>query len=178
MDHAFFTHQLGADQTGWDWFSLQLDDGSDLMLFRLRRKDGTADPFSAGTYVDPQGRARHLAARDFTLQPGRKWRQYPVEWTIRVPGLHLDLAVTTPLDEQELTSAKTGAYWEGAIAVSGSQRGAGYLEMTGYAAPVKMADAYFWKYGTSLRNSTKRTLSPMLARSPRIRPVTRLPSSS
>ncbi len=136
MDHEFFTEQLDKNQTGWDWFSLQLDDGSDLMLFRLRRKDGSADPFSAGTYVDSQGHARHLAARDFDLQPGRMWHQYPVEWKIGVPRLHLEMALTTPLDQQEMTSAVTAPYWEGAIAVSGSESGVGYLEMTGYAGPV------------------------------------------
>ena len=129
MDHEFFTHQLDANQTGWDWFSLQLDDGSDLMLFRLRRKDGAADPYSAGTYVDKQGRARHLSAHEFEIRPGRTWHKYPVEWTINMPSLHLDVAVTTPLDNQEMTSSQVGAYWEGAITVTGSHTGAGYLEI-------------------------------------------------
>jgi predicted secreted hydrolase len=128
-DHEFFTDQLESNQTGWDWFSLQLDDGSDLMLFRLRRKDGSPDPFSAGTYVDPHGQARHLTAHDFVLKPGRTWKQYPVEWNISVPSLHLDLALRALLDPQEFTSSKSPSYWEGAISVSGSQRGAGYLEM-------------------------------------------------
>src|SRR5450755_3173941 len=102
MDHEFFTHQLDASQTGWDWFSLQLDDGSDLMLFRLRRKDGAADPFSAGTYVDQQGRARHLTAREFVVEPGRMWHKYPVEWKVRVPSLNLDVALKPALDDQEM----------------------------------------------------------------------------
>jgi predicted secreted hydrolase len=89
MDHEFFSHQLEAGQSGWDWFSVQLDDRSELMLFRLRRKDGLLDPYSAGTFVDPQGHARHLAAHDFTLTPGETWTSgtsgahYPVEWTIK-----------------------------------------------------------------------------------------------
>ena len=62
MDHEFFTHQLASDQAGWDWLGVELDDNSELMLYRLRRKDGTADPYSAGTYVDPQGKSRHLGA--------------------------------------------------------------------------------------------------------------------
>ena len=65
MDHEFFTHQLESNQTGWDWFSLQFEDRSELMLFRLRRKDGTADPYSAGTYIDPKGRCRALAEAGF-----------------------------------------------------------------------------------------------------------------
>jgi predicted secreted hydrolase len=143
MDHEFFTHQLDANQTGWDWFSLQLDDGSELMLFRLRRADGAVDPYSAGTYVDKQGRARHLTASEFVVQPGRMWHKYPVEWKINVPSLHLDVAVTTPLDDQEMTPSQAGAYWEGAITVSGSHRGVGYLEMTGYASPLKWGQLQF-----------------------------------
>ena len=71
MDHEFFTHQLAPDQAGWDWLGVELDDNSELMLYRLRRKDDTADPYSAGTYVDPQGKSRHLGTRDFSSRPRR-----------------------------------------------------------------------------------------------------------
>jgi predicted secreted hydrolase len=150
MDHEFFTHQLEANQTGWDWFSLQFEDGSELMLFRLRHKDGSADPYSAGTYVDAQGRGRHLSVGMFSLEPGRTWTsaetgaRYPIEWKVRVPSLGIDASLSTRLQQQELTG-KTMAYWEGAIEVTGKKeghpvKGAGYLEMTGYAGPVKMGD--------------------------------------
>ncbi len=108
MDHEFFSHQLGANQSGWDWFSLQLQDRSELMLFRLRRSDGAIDPYSAGTFVDSQGHSRHLAAGDFTLTPGKTWTsaatggRYPVEWTIVVPSLGFKAAVRTPLARQEI----------------------------------------------------------------------------
>src|SRR6266446_8007565 len=69
MDHEFFTQQLAPDQAGWDWFSLQLDDHTELMLFHIRRKDGAIDPFSAGTFIDAQGRAQHLRVSDFSLEP-------------------------------------------------------------------------------------------------------------
>jgi predicted secreted hydrolase len=146
MDHEFFTHQLETDQSGWDWFSLQFNDKTELMLFRLRRKDGTADPFSAGTYVDAAGRKRNLTSADFVLTPGRTWRSpetrgvYPVEWSVRVPSLGIDINVRTPLPRQELPvrSGNTTAYWEGAIDVSGTRTGVGYLEMTGYAGAVQM----------------------------------------
>src|SRR5579875_1199415 len=69
MDHEWFTSQLAKNQVGWDWFSIQLDNGADLMLFRLRRADGSIDPHSAGTYIDPAGRASHLKQSDFTLAP-------------------------------------------------------------------------------------------------------------
>ncbi len=147
MDHEFFTHQLEANQSGWDWFSLQFDDGSELMLFRLRRKDGTADPYSAGTYVDPQGRTRRLGASEFAVTPGKTWTspttrgRYPVAWTVRVPSLGIEASVATRLPSQELTGST--AYWEGAIEIKGTKgsrrlSGAGYLEMTGYAGAVRL----------------------------------------
>ncbi len=151
MDHEFFTHQLEANQSGWDWFSLQFDDGTEMMLFRIRRKDGSADPFSAGTYVDASGRASHVAAGAFSVTPGKTWKspdtggEYPIEWKIRVPRLQIDISLGTRLAQQELTgkSGATSAYWEGAIEVKGTKngrqiKGLGYLEMTGYAGPVRM----------------------------------------
>lgn len=141
MDHEFFTHSLESNQSGWDWFSLQFDDGSDLMLYRLRRKDGTIEPSSSGTYVDAAGRSRHLRLQDFEAVPGRSWTSpetkgtYPVAWTIRVPSLGMDLKLTTPLDSQELVgkSKAAPAYWEGAVTITGTHKGRGYVEMTGYA---------------------------------------------
>ena len=142
MDHEFFSHQLEAKQSGWDWFSLQLADRSELMLFRIRRSDGTIDPYSAGTFVDAQGRNRHLSAGDFTLTPGKTWTsgasggRYPVEWSIVVPGLGFNATVRTPLARQEMTGSTN--YWEGAIDIDATRlgrrlSGVGYLEMTGYA---------------------------------------------
>jgi predicted secreted hydrolase len=148
MDHEFFTHSLEKNQSGWDWFSLQLDDGSELMLYRLRRKDGSVEPYSSGTFVDAKGRPRHLRLEEFELRPGRTWTSplsngaYPVEWQVRVPSLSLDVKLTTRLNNQELAGkSKTAAvYWEGAIEVQGSHTGRGYLEMTGYAGAVRMGD--------------------------------------
>jgi predicted secreted hydrolase len=152
MDHEFFTHQLAANQSGWDWFSLQFEDGSEIMLFQLRRKDGAPDPFSAGTYIDPQGRTTHLSAKDFSLTSGKTWTspssggRYPIEWSIRVPSLALDAALTSRLAQQELTGKRSApTYWEGAVEVMAARKGqplkgVGYLEMTGYAGPVPMAE--------------------------------------
>jgi len=145
MDHEFFSHQLEPTQSGWDWFSLQLDDRSELMLFRLRRTDGSLDPYSAGTYVDPQGHAKHLAAGDFTLAPGKTWTSaatggsYPVEWVVKIPSMGFKAAVRTPMAQQEITGSTT--YWEGAIDVDATENdrrlsGVGYLEMTGYAGRI------------------------------------------
>jgi len=152
MDHEFFTHQLESNQAGWDWLSLQLGDNTELMLFHIRRKDGTIDPFSAGTFVDPQGRSHHLRAGDFQLTPaGETWSSpathatYPIAWDIRVPSLGIALKASTELPSQELAndSKLVPSYWEGAIELNGKRnstsiRGRGYLEMTGYDSPVQM----------------------------------------
>jgi predicted secreted hydrolase len=153
MDHEFFTHQLEPDQVGWDWLSLQLEDKTELMLFRIRRKDGSLDPFSAGTYVDAQGKSMHLRANDFILQPlGESWTNpithatYPIAWKIVIPQLEIELEAHTALAAQEL-SGKTKiapSYWEGAITLEGRRGriplgGVGYLEMTGYDRPVNLA---------------------------------------
>ncbi len=152
MDHEFFTHQLDSDQTGWDWMSLQLEDHTEVMLFHIRRKDGSIDPYSAGTYVDAKGKTTHLRSADFTLQPaGEIWTspltgaRYPIRWKVAIPKLSLELEARTPLESQELTG-KTGLapnYWEGAIFLSGrhdrqSLSGVGYLEMTGYDRAVQL----------------------------------------
>lgn len=153
MDHEFFTQQMRSDQVGWDWLSIQLSDDTELMLFHLRRKDGSIDPYSAGTYIDARGNSIHLRNEDFVLQPsGDSWSSpatganYPISWKIGVLKLGLELEVRTVLRNQELRSSSSfwPSYWEGAMAVVGhrsSERvtGRGYLEMTGYAEPVKLA---------------------------------------
>jgi predicted secreted hydrolase len=153
MDHEFFTHQLEADQIGWDWLSLQLEDKTEIMLFRIRRKDGSIDSFSSGTYVDMQGKAMHLGANDFTLQPlAETWMSpathadYPIAWKIAIPKLELEVEAHTSLPGQELIGKTNIApsYWEGAITLEGRRGktpvgGVGYLEMTGYDRAVKFA---------------------------------------
>ena len=158
MDHEFFTHQLERDQIGWDWFSIQLDDNTELMLFRIRRKDGSVDPFSAATFVDARGQTTHLRATDFSLTPaGGTWTSpvtkaaYPIHWKIAVPKLGLDLEMKTALPSQELTGGPsdgtlTPSYWEGSVTYDGTREGAkihgaGYLEMTGYDRPFEMGAA-------------------------------------
>jgi predicted secreted hydrolase len=155
MDHEFFTHQLEANQVGWDWFSIQLNDSSELMLFQIRGKGGSVDPFSAGTFVDPRGDTKHFRSTDFQLTPtpAAIWTspntraRYPVQWQIRVPSLDLVLAVSTSLPSQELaaTSNVAPSYWEGAVLLQGKKNsaeiaGVGYLEMTGYDRPVSVRE--------------------------------------
>lgn len=144
MDHEFGTSFLEAEQQGWDWLSIQLADGRELMLYQLRRNDGSRDPRSSGTLVDQRGRATNLALSDFSLAAaGPTFRApsgaiYPIRWTIHVPKQELTLDVTTPLENQELSTEGAGlSYWEGLVDVAGTSRGRpivgrGYLEMTGY----------------------------------------------
>jgi len=152
MDHEFFTHSMDAEQVGWDWLSLQLEDDTELMLYQFRRKDGSSDPYSSGTYVDAQGKQVHLTAADFRLVPsGETWTsdvtraKYPVAWSVEIPKLGLKLAATTRLKSQELAGGSriVPSYWEGAIAIEGTRgsvsvRGVGYFEMTGYDRPLEM----------------------------------------
>jgi predicted secreted hydrolase len=139
LDREWSTSVLAADVEGWDWMSLQLDDGTELMVYRLRRHDGTASPFSAATLVDAAGGSVHLEAGEFTMTPLRNWRspaggrEYAVRWRVRVPAAALDLDVEAAFDSQELDLAVR--YWEGAVRVRGTRggrplTGRGFLEMT------------------------------------------------
>jgi predicted secreted hydrolase len=142
LDREWSTSALGLDQTGWDWFALQLDDGRELMFYRLRRQDGDTDPFSKGVLVETNGQARPLRWHEVELQPLGAWvsprtgDRYPAGWRLRLPAEQLDLTVTPKLADQEMRL--TVRYWEGAVAVSGrtgdrTVSGQGYLEMTRYA---------------------------------------------
>jgi predicted secreted hydrolase len=145
MDHEFGTTFLEPEQRGWDWLSIQLNDGRELMLYQFRRADNSRDPRSSGTLIERDGRATHLGDTDFTLTAGaRTFRApngavYPLLWTIAIPSKKLELQITTPLENQELSLERSSgvAYWEGVIDVAGNQAGRpltgrGYLEMTGY----------------------------------------------
>ena len=141
LDREWSTSALAADQAGWDWFALQLDDGRDLMLYRLRRTDGSADPASAGTLVEANGEARHLTANDMVFEVLDHWRspdsgiRYPRRWRLGLPREGLMLEVVPVFDDQEMDVAVR--YWEGAVEVTGQQRdrgleGRGYMELAGY----------------------------------------------
>lgn len=146
MDHEFFSDYLTENKVGWDWMSVQLDDGADLMLFGIRDAQGGYGPDTFGTFVDSEGGVRDIAPGGVTFRPGRRWRsgatgaQYPVEWQVAVPELHLRLDVRPRLDAQEVFTGDgiLPAYWEGAVRFAGERggrpvAGVGYLEMTGYA---------------------------------------------
>ena len=144
MDHEWFTHQLDGGQLGWDWFSVQLDNHTELMLYQFRRRDGSRDPFSAGTFIDANGKTLHLRAIDFALKPLETWTsektgaKYPVVWKISVASLGLELECRSKLLNQELAVSHGAVYWEGAVDYGGARKGVGYLEMTGYDKPVSL----------------------------------------
>ena len=141
LDREWSTSALGSKQSGWDWFALQLDDGQELMVYRLRQKDGRVDPHSSGVWVDADGHYQVLTAQDFELEALDHWTSphsgdvYPMPWRLRLAREELDLEVTPLLMDQELRVSVR--YWEGAVSVTGQQadspvKGQGYLEMTRY----------------------------------------------
>ncbi len=143
LDREWSSSALNEEQVGWDWFSLQLDNGYDLMYYQLRRKDGTVEPFSSGSLVDPEGRVTPLGREDVSLVALDTWEsplggRYPVVWRMEIPGAGLEAEIRPLLRDQELDASVR--YWEGAVEATGRHLGKpvsarGYLEMTGYARP-------------------------------------------
>jgi predicted secreted hydrolase len=141
LDREWGSWSLGVDQQGWDWFALDLDDGSTLMFYALRGRDGRRDAHSAGTFVDAAGYVTPLRSDDVEITAQRHWRsprggEYPAQWALRVRSQQLQLTVTPLLADQELSTQPR--YWEGAVQVAGERRGKpvsaqGYVELVGYA---------------------------------------------
>jgi predicted secreted hydrolase len=155
MDHEFSTSALASDQVGWDWFSIQLGDVNgqssvrdsgkaiELMVFQIRKADGSTDPYSSGTLIYPDGDTQHLDKKDFEITALDTWEsprseaKYPSRWALRVPSAQLNLQIEPYLEDQELNLSHE--YWEGAVKISGEYDGQavtgnGYVELTGYAA--------------------------------------------
>jgi predicted secreted hydrolase len=150
MDREWSTAAVGQDLAGWDWFALQLEDGRELMYYRLRRRDGTADPFSAGVVVDARGGTRALARDDLRLEVTGTWRShrsdvaYPAGWRLTDLAGGLELTVTPLLADQELDVSPR--YWEGAVEVRGTDGGLpvaghGYVELVGYGVAGRRSPA-------------------------------------
>jgi predicted secreted hydrolase len=147
MDHEFGSGELSAELVGWDWFSLQLTTGEELMWYRLRREDGLADPASSGTWVGADGRNVPLTTEAIRLDELDRWTSpqshahYPSRWRVSSEALDLTLNVEPLLSDQELITRRSTrvTYWEGAVHITGTLRGKpvtgqGYVELTGYAA--------------------------------------------
>ncbi|MEM9165020.1 MAG: lipocalin family protein, partial [Cyanobacteria bacterium P01_F01_bin.4] len=146
-DHEYSTSALSPGTVGWDWFSLQLDDGSALMLYGLRKEDGTIAEVSSGTYVSADGKTQAIDPTDWQIDVLNTWRsptskaEYPAQWHIEVPKLGIVLDGKSLMPNQELNISTT--YWEGAVGFDGTRAGQpvtakGYVEMTGYADRLDM----------------------------------------
>ena len=146
MDHEFSSAFLEPGLKGWDWFSLQLSDRTEIMLFFLRTADGGISSVSGGTFVDPEGRTRAIGKDEITVTPLDTWKSphskavYPSRWRLRVLPYSLDLFISSNLADQEMhTFESTGVtYWEGSVSIRGTKNenpinGRGYVELTGYA---------------------------------------------
>lgn len=145
MDREFGTWEPTDNQKGWDWFSIQLDNGCEVMCYQLRDAEGNASRFSSGTYVDENGAFQHLTHEDFIIEPTGSWTSpvskatYPSGWRLKVPRVALDLVVTPVIPDQELDTRGTTMiiYWEGACEVHGKAgetdvAGKAYVELVGY----------------------------------------------
>lgn len=147
LDHEWSQELLHPDAVGWDWIGINLDDGSALTAFRLRRQDGSA-LWAGGSFRKRAGELQVFEPQDVVFTPGRRWTSplsqasYPVEWDVRTPAGAFK--VKAVIDQQELDSrASTGAiYWEGLsdlLDAGGRRVGRGYLELTGYAQRLRLS---------------------------------------
>ncbi len=146
MDHEFSTSALGEDQVGWDWFSLQLDNDMEIMLFTLRKEDGSIDSFSSATLILADGSTQLFSLDQFTVDVKSQWKSpntdavYPSEWVIHIPSVDLVLNVRPLISNQELVLSYI--YWEGAVIAEGNigeqtVSGYGYVELTGYGQSMR-----------------------------------------
>jgi predicted secreted hydrolase len=147
FDHEWATNQLAPGQAGWDWVSAQFDDRSELMLYQMRLTNGAVDAASSGTIVRADGNSATLTSIDFQMMPVTYWKSkttnanYPIGWRISVPKEKLEFTIQPVLPNQELALDPI-TYWEGAFDLEGTRagkpiHGRGYLELTGYAAPLE-----------------------------------------
>lgn len=165
MDREFGTWASTENQKGWDWFSIQLDNGCELMCYQLRNGDGEPSPFSSGTFADAAGNSSSLAASDFSVEPTGKWlspnsgAEYPSGWKIKVPGLGLELGISPNVENQELDTRGTTMiiYWEGSCRVTGTAEGEAltgraYVELVGYDRTHDQPNLASFLLGKSLNN--------------------------
>ena len=145
MDREFGTWTPTEKQKGWDWFSIQLDNETELMCYQLRNSTNGISEWSSGTFVEKDGEFTPLSHEDFTIEPNGFWKSprtkavYPSGWKLKVPKFDLDLTVVPVMDDQELDTRGTTmiVYWEGACEVSGTAngknvKGRAYIELVGY----------------------------------------------
>ncbi len=150
MDHEYSTAPLEPGIVGWDWFSLQLSDQTEMMLFLLRKENGDIHPASSGTFIDRAGKAQHLSRENFSVDVLDRWKSlrsgavYPAAWRLNVFPLAIQLTIAANLSDQEMrTAASTGViYWEGSVSANGTAakqpvKAEGYIELTGYTKALR-----------------------------------------
>ncbi|TYP93888.1 putative secreted hydrolase [Fodinibius salinus] len=141
MDHEWSTSALGNRQEGWDWFSIQLSNGYDLMYYQLRNKDGSISKFTTGSLIGPDGQKTTIGPDDVNIEVLDKWKSphsksvYPAKWTMNIPKANLFLDLQTSFPDQVMDVSVR--YYEGTISISGTMNekdigGTGFIEMTGY----------------------------------------------
>ena len=137
LDREWSTSSLSEEQSGWDWFSLQLSDNREIMLYQIRLKKGGIDPYSSGSLIERDGSVHNLAVDDFKIEVLDRWKSsitdiiYPSRWRITIPRYGIALTVVPHQTNQELPL--TFVYWEGSVEVKGDNvSGNGYVELTGY----------------------------------------------
>ncbi len=155
MDHEFGSNMLGDKTIGWNWYSVQLENDSQLMLCIIRNEDGTVDNNSFGTIIGADGQTRKLTGSDFIIKTTGEWQspktntKFPMGWDVTIPSEEIRLNIQPSLKNQELETERSAglSYWEGKCSVSGSMRGKSvkgdsYVELTGYAQKInKFLDA-------------------------------------
>ncbi|MDT5270786.1 MAG: hypothetical protein QOH49_2972 [Acidobacteriota bacterium] len=163
MDREFGTWATTQGQKGWDWFSIQFDDSTELMVYHIRDAQNRPSTFSSGTFIDAEGRGTHLAREDFELEATDRWRSphtgatYPSGWRLRVPRVGVDVTVTPVLKDQELDTRGTTmiVYWEGACEVAGRRgdaevKGRTYVELVGYDRSHESPSLVTFLFGSAL----------------------------
>jgi predicted secreted hydrolase len=146
MDHEFSTALLEPGLTGWDWFSMQLSDQTEIMIFLLRKEGGGLHSASGGTCIDANGKTRPIGNEAINIEVLDTWRSkkskasYPSRWRMQISPLSIDVTIASNLPDQEMrTLGSTGVtYWEGSVSIKGTKdkhpvNGEGYVELTGYA---------------------------------------------
>lgn len=140
FDRELSSKGLSENEAGWDWFAIMLEDGREIMLYEIRKKDGTIDAFSSGTVVQKNGNYRHLGLASFTVKILESYTskhtrvKYPSKWEVAIPSENLSIIISPLIRDQEFTAARAikNLYWEGACSVQGTVKGRAYVEMTGY----------------------------------------------
>ncbi|QQS31772.1 MAG: hypothetical protein IPM50_08735 [Acidobacteriota bacterium] len=166
---AWMDREYGAwEQTNWDWFSIQFDDRTELMIYQFRTESGEANGDSTGTFVDADGNCKYLTRAEFEIETLGTWKSYstgvefPSGWRVRVPSIDIEIEVKPLLKDQELDTRGTTmvVYWEGACSVAGRKGssdigGNAYVELVGYDRTHEELDVMTFLFRDPLRRVSR-----------------------